>query len=147
MLFLPAVLDTPSPERAHRYAILAELADAGDTKAIAALLLAELPPGVRRSRDAAVWADEQAARLCTPALRRALRELPLVTPVADRSVLAGVRTRCLVVGQAHDAVHDQAVASEVAAALPGAQVEVFAEGAAVWTARRRLRALLGGFLG
>ena len=75
-----------------------------------------------------------------------LHALATTAPVADRTLLAPVTARCLVIGAEGDEVHPARIAREVAAALPGAALHVFAE-PDLASHRAALRELVGGFLG
>ncbi|MGH3327277.1 MAG: alpha/beta fold hydrolase [Streptomycetales bacterium] len=147
---LPAVLDDiHAGGYASRLATLAALAGGRDVDGLARRLLAEQPAAVRRNPQAALWARRQAAALAYPGLAGLLPELagraPLVVP-AGRAALAKVKAPALVIGQEADDAHPEAVARELAHALPRAHLHVLSEGGALWLARQRIRQLVSEFL-
>jgi pimeloyl-ACP methyl ester carboxylesterase len=147
VLVLPATIDRPRHDPAvERMQQMASYVEARDAEAVAGLLLAEQPEGARELPDVAVWARRQARRLMDTSVARALRELPAAYPLDDRSVLDRVDAPVLVVGQHGDDAHPAKVAEELADALPNARLSVFDAGGVLWTHRRELRELIGGFL-
>lgn len=144
VFFLPAVLDRPRSDR-DRVTAMADAIDAGDTAALVALLHAELPDGVAGRPGVDAWVAVRAQTLSGAGMSTALRSLVDAVPVPHRGVLAGVIAPALVVAQEGDAVHPVSVARDLAAALPNATLEIFAE-AALWAHRDRLRGLLADFL-
>jgi len=76
----------------------------------------------------------------------ALRALPTAVPLTDRRVLAEVIAPALVIAQEQDPAHPVWVAERLAAALPGARLEVMGPGGLLWRHRARMRELVGGFL-
>jgi pimeloyl-ACP methyl ester carboxylesterase len=147
VFFLPAALDSVRPEGQARLDELARLIDAGDPEPLAAAMLAYLPAAVRESRVAAVHARGSAAELMGSDVPRVMRAIGQVAPLPTVEVLASVRVPALVIGQEGDDVHRLVVARRLAAALPNAHLEVFGPGGALWQERRRLRTVLGDFLG
>jgi pimeloyl-ACP methyl ester carboxylesterase len=147
VFFLPAALDRVQPEGRARMEELARLVDAGDAEALAAVLLAYLPAAVRHSRVAAVHARGSAAELVGTEVSRVMRAIGDNAPLPSLDGLAAVQAPALVIGQEGDDVHRLVVARRLAAALPGARLEVFGPGGALWQERRRLRAVLADFLG
>ena len=142
--FLPAALDRPRTDEAvHRMAALAEALERGDLPAVEALVAAELPADV----DASAYARSRARFLVeSPGIAVAVRSLPDVTPVDDRSVLGAVSAEVLVLAQEGDPLHPAQVARDLAAALPKARLVVFDRPGVVFRERARLRALISEFL-
>jgi pimeloyl-ACP methyl ester carboxylesterase len=149
VLFLPAAIDRPRTDAAvERLALLAAALDAGDLPAVQAQVAEEVPADLRALPAAQAYVATRARFLLTsPGVQRALRDLPAVTPVPDRSVLGAVTARVLVVAQEDDPLHPAQVARELVAVLPRAQLTVFPQAGAVFRERRRLRELVGAFLG
>jgi 3-oxoadipate enol-lactonase len=147
VLVLPATIDQPrhgpAVERMRR---MAEHVEAGDLDAVADLLRGEQPAGARERPDVAVWARRLAERLVGTAVARALRDLPDLHPLDDRAALKAVQAPALVVGQHADDAHPAPVAQELAEALPNGRLAMFDAGGVLWTHRRELRELIGGFL-
>ncbi|MGN6334272.1 MAG: alpha/beta fold hydrolase [Motilibacteraceae bacterium] len=147
VFFLPAVLAAPRADVGmDRMTRMADLVDAGDVDGLADLLVREQPAGVRELPDLVAWVRAQAARLAGTGVSGALRALPTQVPITSAEEVGRIDLPCLVVGQEGDAVHPVEVARELAALLPRAELVVFDEGAALWTARRRLREVVAGFL-
>lgn len=147
VFFLPAALDRPREGAAlDRLEAMADLVDDRDVDAVAALLLAEQPTGVRHRPDVLHWVRRQAATLVGTPVSRALREMPRQHPLANRGILSRVRSPALVIGQDGDDAHPVAVAADLAEALPKAELHVFGPDGALWSHRRELRELVAGFL-
>ncbi|MCA1712326.1 MAG: alpha/beta hydrolase [Actinobacteria bacterium] len=140
--FLPAALDRPRADEAVR--LLEELAVAleqQDVPAVERLVAAELPP------EAQAYVRTRAAfLLANPGIAVAVRSLPYVTPVADRSALAAVSADVLVLAQESDPLHPAQVARDLVAVLPKARLVVFDQPHVVFRERARLRALVQEFL-
>lgn len=149
VFFLPAVLDRPRDDVGfERLASMADLVDTGDVAALQSFLLGELPLAVRRTTAAGQWTRQRAGELAGSGVSHLLRSLPPLAPVADRAALSAVTVPALVIGQEGDDVHPAAVARDLAAALPEAELVVFASAGALWESdsRARLRGLLAEFL-
>ncbi len=125
---------------------MAQRADSGDVDGLTKLLLAEQTDSVRSTRGVQLWARNQAQRMSSDALRAAVRQIPMLYPLQDRSVLADVVCPVLVIGQEGDEAHPSQVVHELAKALPHAQAEIFEPGGVLWTHRRTLRHLITTFL-
>ncbi len=135
VLLLPAALDRP---RADEAAL-----EAGDARAVAAAVAAELPTDLHRLPGIPQYLDARAAYLLrSPGVAAAVRALPAATPVADRSVLAAVDADVLLVAQEGDPLHPAQVARDLAAVLPRARLVVFDRPGAVLRERARLRGLV-----
>lgn len=147
VFFLPAVLDRPRRDAAlARLHAMATQVDARDVDALAALLLAEQPNGVRDRADVLAYVRRQADALVGTPVSAALRHMPDEVPVSDRRVLAAVTAPALVIAQQGDSAHPVWVAEQLAAALPAGDLHVFGADGALWSARAELRALVAGFL-
>ena len=145
VLVLPAALAEVRVDAAsERLAGLGRMALAGDSKAITAALLAELPAVVAESRLARIWASRRASRLVTtpPPLPRA----DLAPPVTDVSALAAVTAEVLVLAERGDPLHPEAIAIQVADAIPRSRLVVMEHGALHWTARAEVTALIAEHL-
>jgi pimeloyl-ACP methyl ester carboxylesterase len=144
--FLPGAIDRPRADDAvRRFASLVTALDAGDRAAVRAFVAAEIPADLR---DAAAGYVETRTDflLASPGIPVAVASLPPVTPVDDRSELAGVSTEVLVLGQEGDPLHPAQVARELAAALPKARLVVFDRPGVMLRERRRLRTEISDFL-
>ena len=117
-----------------------------DPQRLAELVAAELPAPVRRTPAARLYVAERTARLRAPAIGRSLRCLAEQVALADRTALAAVTTRLLVLGCEGDLLHPAVIARELAAAVPHAQLHVFPEVGPLWTDRKALREEISGFL-
>jgi pimeloyl-ACP methyl ester carboxylesterase len=147
VLVLPATIDEPRRDAAvARMRRMAEHVEAGDVDAVADLLRGEQPADARQRDDVVVWARRQARRLVGTDVARALRDLPDLYPLDDRTALKGVQAPVLVIGQRGDDAHPASVARELAEALPDGRLEMFDAGGVLWNHRRELRELIGGFL-
>src|SRR5687767_7110178 len=97
---LPAAVDRPRTDAAvQRMARLADLLDHRDLDAAAALVASEQPGELAGRPDVHLWSRRQARRLAATPVARALRELPALHPLEDRSALIEIRVPVLVVGQ------------------------------------------------
>jgi pimeloyl-ACP methyl ester carboxylesterase len=72
--------------------------------------------------------------------------VPAAPPVARPAMLAAVSCPVLVIAAQGDPQHQVEVAEAVAAAIPGAWLEVFGPGGLLAARRARLRGLIAGFL-
>jgi pimeloyl-ACP methyl ester carboxylesterase len=141
VLHLPAALDAPTPAGTARAEQLADALARHDAERVEQLVREELPavPGVER------YVAQRTMFLLASDLRPWLAVLPHDPPVPDRAVLGAVTTSVLVVAERDDPLHPLEVAEQVAAALPGARLEVFGRGA-LWHERARLRAVVSEHL-
>lgn len=148
VLLLPAAIDRPRADPAvRRLAALDAALQARDPQSLDAAVAAELPADLADAPAARAYRRARVAfLLASPGVGEVLRALPRHSPVADRSRLGAVSTEVLVVGQEGDDLHPAAVARELAACLPRAELAVFDRPAAVLRERPRLRALVSGFL-
>lgn len=128
---LPAAIDGTRRDGATlRLQKLGEAIARSDARAAADLLLAELPASVRTRRGVDALVLRRATQLVArpaPAPRYDDR------PVLDRSVLAAITVPALVIGQRDDPLHPAALAAELAAALPKADLLTLEEGGVFWT--------------
>jgi 3-oxoadipate enol-lactonase len=144
---LPAAIDEARHDRATRQLqAMAGLVAEPHVGSLAQALLDQQPPAARTRPDVTLWANRKARRLADSTVARALRELPTQRPLADRSALAAVTCPALVIGQEEDDAHPAAVAVELAAALPHADLHIYDGQGLVWSHRDELRALISGFL-
>lgn len=148
VLFLPAALDRPRTDEAvRRVAALAGALDTGGAAEVERLVLEELPADLREQPAVMAYARTRAAYLlASPGVAVALRALPQVTPVQDRSRLAAVSAEVLLLAQEGDPLHPVQVARDLAAVLPKARLVVFAQPGAAFRERARLRAEISAFL-
>lgn len=148
VLFLPAAIDAPRTDAAvRRLAALADALDSADLAAVEREVLLELPPDLRDSPVARTYVATRARFLrASPGAGRALRELPDVAPVTDRTALAAVSADVLVLAQEDDALHPAQVARELVGVLPRARLAVFDRPGVVFRERARLRTLVSDFL-
>jgi 3-oxoadipate enol-lactonase len=148
VLFLPTAVDRPRTDEAvRRLSTLAASLDAGDPAAVSAAVLEELPADLREQPVARGYVRMRAAYLlASPGVGAALRGLPSVTPIADRSRLAAVTADVLLLAQEGDPLHPAQVARELAGVLPRARLVVFEQPGVVFRERARLRAEIAAFL-
>ena len=141
---LPAAIDATRCDGATvRLEHLGAAIDRGDEQAVTALLLAELPEASRARRGAALLLARRAEQLVRRPAPTAQRE---DRPLLDRSVLAQITARALVVGQAADPLHPLDLAAELAQALPNAQLLSLPEGGVFWTAARQTQQAIADHL-
>lgn len=146
VLFLPGAVDASRrDDAAGRLRALAAAVQAQDAPTVRAHVADELPDDVGPAAEAYVR-DRTAFLLASPALPALLRALPDSVPVPRRELLAGVRTRVLVLAQEGDPLHPAEVARDLAGLLPRAELVVFDRPGVVFRERRRLRELVVGFL-
>ena len=149
VLFLPAAIDRPRTDEAvRRVSSLAAALDSGDPAQVEAYVLEEIPEDLRDLRVVRAYARTRAAYLTSSAgVTAALRSLPSVTPVEDRSRLAAVTAQVLLLAQEHDPLHPAQVARELAGVLPQARLVVFERPGVLFRERARLRAEITRLLG
>lgn len=141
---LPAALDAGRDDGATlSLQRLGAAIDAGDVDAVTALLLAELPDGVRDRRGVALVLRRRAAALV---LRPAPRPLTADRPLPDRALLSQVTAPSLVVAQEDDRLHQVELAVELAACLPAARLLTLPPGGVFWTAPSRVADALAAHL-
>jgi pimeloyl-ACP methyl ester carboxylesterase len=144
---LPSVLDRARADAlADRMVAMAQCVDDRDEDALTHLLLEGEPASVRSQPAVQHWCRRQAGALVGTAVSTAMRALPKQVPLSDRAELAAVTVPALVIAQEGDPAHPVRVAEQLAAALPGAHLEVMAPGGILWRHRARMRELVGGFL-
>ena len=148
VLFLPAALDRPRTDEAvRRVTDLADALQAGEPTEVERLVREELPEDLRELPVVAGYVRTRAEYLLgSPGARAALRSLPAVTPVRDRSQLAAVSAEVLLLAQEDDPLHPAQVARDLAAVLPRARLVVFEQSGVVFRERARLRAQITDFL-
>ena len=129
----------------RRTPALADALRAGDREAAVAAVREEVGELEGAAVDGYIAARAD-FMLASPGLPALLSALPGDVPVADRSVLAAVTADVLILGQEGDLLHPAAVARELAAVLPRAQLVIFDRPGAAFLERGRLRALIGEHL-
>jgi pimeloyl-ACP methyl ester carboxylesterase len=141
VLFLPAAIDTP----VRRKPELVDALASRDRERVLSAVQEDLKPleGGRVAAYAQVRTD---FLLASPGLPALLKALPGDVPVPDRSALGDVSAETLVIAQEGDPLHPADVARQLAAALPRAQLAVFAQPGAAFLERARLRELLSAHL-
>jgi 3-oxoadipate enol-lactonase len=146
MFFLPAVVDRPrSPVARQRLTALLHAVAAGDAPAVAEIVGAELPDGVRETPAGQAYLRQRTDQLARDGLAAALATLPEQVAVADRSALAAVTARALIIGARGDDLHPADVAEDLATALPRADLHMYDEPGVLWTQRADLRARISSF--
>lgn len=140
---LPAALHESRDDLAtERLLRLADAVIAADEAAVVRLLLDEVPPAAR-SRGAQLLVDRRARSLMTvapPYPRSPDAPLPSLDP------LSRIPAPALVVGQAGDPLHPDAVARRLADALPAADLLLVEPGGVFWTATRSVQEALARHL-
>jgi pimeloyl-ACP methyl ester carboxylesterase len=144
--FLPGAVDRPRADDAvRRLEQLALAVESGDLDAVTTLVAEDVPPDLRGA--AAAYISGRARFLVeSPGIAVAVRSLPAVTPVPDRSALGAVSAEVLVLAQEGDPLHPVQVARDLAAVLPKARLVVFDRPGVVFRERARLRSLIREFL-
>jgi pimeloyl-ACP methyl ester carboxylesterase len=136
VLVLPAALHEAQPSAVRRAGALAGALRARDRAAVLELVRAELP-------EEGPWAEAYVAArtdlLLGSGLGPLLAALETDVPVPDPELLARVSADVLVLGAEGDDVHPAAVAREVAAAIPGARLVLFARPRPLVHERARVR--------
>ena len=148
VLVLPAAIDRPRTDEAvRRMSLLADALDAGDAVAVGQAVLDEVPPDLRGLPGVAAYVRGRAAHLlASPGVALAVRALPQVTPVRDRSALGAVSAEVLLLAEGGDPLHPAQVARELSAVLPRARLVVLDRPGMVLRVRARIRDLVAGAL-
>jgi pimeloyl-ACP methyl ester carboxylesterase len=147
VLFLPAVLDEVRPTAAtSRMRALLDAVDSDDAAAAASLLSADIPAALRDRPAAWRYIRERLDGLLRDGLAPALAELPSQPAVLDRTALKRVTAPVLVIGCRGDAIHQPAVAEQLAQTLPNATLHIYDQPAVLWTNRADLRTRITEFL-
>jgi pimeloyl-ACP methyl ester carboxylesterase len=141
---LPATLDRTRDD--HATARLLRLGDAlvaGDADHVRRMLLEEVPLQVRDRGGVRILVDRRAKQMLgsTPPYPRSPE-----APLADLTSLASVTAPALVIAQADDPLHPAAVAAQLAAELPHAELLLLAPGGVFWTETRRVQDALADHL-
>lgn len=131
---LPAAIDDHRRDGAtDRLLRLGDAISAQDARAVADILLEELPAVTRERRGVDALVFRRASQLITkpaPAPRTEDR------PLHDRSVITSVTCPALVLAQVEDPLHPSDLAVELAGLLPSSELVVLPEGGVFWTAAR-----------
>ncbi|GAA1771608.1 alpha/beta hydrolase [Luedemannella helvata] len=144
---LPAVLDEPrSAHAADRARALLAAVNERDQATTTDLLAQDIPTSVRDSPAAWQYLRDRLDQLFRDGLAPALDDLLTQPAVADRTALAGVTARALVIGCVGDRTHPARVAEALAAALPDAELHIYPRPALLWSQRADLRQRVAGFL-
>ncbi len=150
--FHRVVLALPGPADAERDAELlavtddlADAVDANDPIAIGAALVRMQPEASRGRGDVRLWARRHAAELDGGAVSGALRHLPRQAVLPSLDALGAVTASVLVLTQRRDAMHPVLAAEALAAAIPGARLEV-SDTPWIWGGRSQLREKVSEFL-
>jgi pimeloyl-ACP methyl ester carboxylesterase len=147
VFFLPAVLDQPRSAAARdRLAGLVEAVHSGDVSAVADAVSTETPPAVRNTPAGWAYLRQRIDQLMRDGLAPELAGLADQPAIADRSDLAAVTARALVIGSTGDDLHPAAVAEQLAAALPRAELHIYDRPGILWTERADLRDRISTFL-
>ena len=141
---LPATLDKTRDD--HATARLLRLGDAlvaGDGDHVRRMLLEEVPQQVRDRGGVRILVDRRARQMLssTPPYPRGPE-----APLPDLTALAGIAAPALVVGQVDDPLHPVAVAAQLAARLPHAELVLLEPGGVFWTETRRVQDALAHHL-
>ncbi|MFI5906336.1 alpha/beta fold hydrolase [Dactylosporangium sp. NPDC051541] len=147
VFFLPAVLDSPRPAAAReRLNALLEAIEAGDAAAVADVISQEIPSQLRNSPPVWAFLRQRLDQLMRDGLASGLTSLPNQSAVDDRTALSTVTAECLVIGCRGDDLHPAAVAEQLAAALPKADLHLYDRPGILWTQRADLRTRISDFL-
>lgn len=141
---LPAAIDSTRRDGAtERLLRLGTAIEAKDARAVADVLLEELPAEVRDRRGVDALVYRRAQQLVTrpaPAPRTEDRPLP------DRSLLARLDVPALVLAQLGDDLHPADLAAELTCALPSARLMTLPPGGVFWTAAKDAQLALADHL-
>ncbi|HUR15439.1 MAG TPA: alpha/beta fold hydrolase [Mycobacteriales bacterium] len=131
---LPAAIDGTRRDGAtERLRVLGDAIANGDADSAAEFLLGELPESVRSRRGIELLVRRRALQLVSkPAPEPAYDD----RPVHDRAQLRTWSVPALVIGQEADALHPVALARELHALLPSADLAVYPQAGVFWTAAR-----------
>jgi 3-oxoadipate enol-lactonase len=147
VFFLPAVFDSPRPAAAHeRLTALLEAIEAGDAAAVADVISQEIPSQLRNSPPVWAFLRQRLDQLMRDGLATGLSSLPDQAALDDPAALATVNAECLVIGCRGDDLHPAAVAEQLAAALPKADLHLYDRPGILWTQRADLRTRISDFL-
>ncbi len=142
---LPAAIDNARRDgataRLHR---LGAAIAAQDARAVADVLLEELPAEIRDRRGVDALLLRRASQLITRPAPAPAREGE--RPLPDRALLSLLSAPALVVSQAGDDLHPAALAAELHAALPASQLLSLPAGGVFWTAGREVQDALAQHL-
>jgi 3-oxoadipate enol-lactonase len=126
VFLLPARLERTSAARARLLRLAGQLTSRPLTDVADAVIQEEEPLGVFEAFPAARDLRREAILAMNgDGIPQAIRECVDDPPVRDPEPLTRVTAPALVIGQEGDPVHDAAVARELAAALPRAELHVF----------------------
>lgn len=143
VLVLPAALQQAQPSAVRRGAELSGALRARDRDAVQQLVRAEVP-------EEGPWVEAYVAArtdlLLGSDLVPLLEALATDVPVPDLGALERVTADVLVLGAEGDEVHPASVARDVAAALPGARLVLFAQPRPLVHERGSVRALVSAHL-
>jgi pimeloyl-ACP methyl ester carboxylesterase len=144
VLYLPASLDSLSPQAVRRGEALVEALSAHDERAVSAWVRDELPAGLEGpSVDS--YVDDRTAFLLSSDLGPLLEALRSDVPVPQTAAIARISADVLVLAEEDDPVHPVEVAVALADALPRARLEVLPR-AALFHDRSRLLGLIRSHL-
>jgi 3-oxoadipate enol-lactonase len=147
VFFLPAVLDQPRPAAAaERITALLSAIEAGDAATVADVISQEIPPQLRNTPTVWAFLRQRLDQLMRDGLAAGLATLPEQAAIADRASLSGVTAECLIIACRGDDLHPSAVAEQLAAALPTADLHVYDRPGVLWTQRADLRGRISAFL-
>jgi pimeloyl-ACP methyl ester carboxylesterase len=147
VLFLPAVLDAPRPDAAReRLEALLDAIEEGDSSQVAAVLAQDIPPSLRGSNTAWSFLRQRMEQLMGDGLAPGLASLPDQVAVTDRSLLADVTAKALVIGCHGDELHPVDVSVQLAEILPHATLHLYDKPGVLWTGRADLRDRIATFL-
>lgn len=147
VFFLPAVLDQPRGAAARgRLTGLVEAVRSGEVSAVADAVSAEMPAAVRNMPAGWAYLRQRIDQLMRDGLAPELAGLADQAALADRAALGAVTARALVIGNAGDDLHPVAVAEQLAAALPRADLHIYDRPGILWTERADLRDRISTFL-
>jgi 3-oxoadipate enol-lactonase len=141
---LPAAIDLTRKDGAtERLFRLGDAIVAKDARAVADVLLEELPTEVRERRGVDLLVLRRASQLITrPAPAPRFQDRPL----HDRTVLSQITAPAFVLAQEGDALHPADLAAELALALPTASLLTLPEGGVFWTAGKTAQLALADHL-
>ncbi|WP_034591231.1 alpha/beta fold hydrolase [Hamadaea tsunoensis] len=144
---LPAVLDhRGTPASRDRITTLLEALASGDIGQLANQLVAEVPKTFRNAAPGWAYVRQRLDSLLRDGLAPGVAAFAEQTAVANAAVLSSVTAPALVIGCLGDELHPVSVAEELAAVLPGAELQIYQRPALLWTERADLRERITSFL-
>lgn len=148
VFLLPAGLDRPFTER-DRYLVIADLLETLPMEEAVEAILAD--PVRQEGYANARWLEDydraSLQRINAVGVPRAIRDVMLDWPLADREELSRVDTAALIIARGGDVVHRMEVANEIVRIMPNAELIAYPDGPSMMLDIPNLVSRVAGFLG